>query len=129
MSRRKAKNKLKNNNNVKINGKNKPKTTTNLAQNSEFKVINSQTNNKKCPRPTTTPTNNEITQSIARKISIISKKTKVWVQCETKNISIGINRNNEKTTSKRNSLFNKINLYQNHRNHRPNFRPSQYLKY
>ena len=96
MSKRKAKNKLKNNNNVKINGKNKPKTTTNLAQNSEFKVINSQTNNKKCPRPTTTPKNSEITQSIARKISIINKKTKVWVQRETKNILESI-----ETTKKR----------------------------
>ena len=72
------------NNNVK--GKNKPKTTTNLAQNSEFNVINSQTNNKKCPRPTMTPTNNEIAQLIARKIPIISEKTKVWIQRETKNV-------------------------------------------
>ena len=86
MSKRKAKNKLKNNNNVKINGKNKPKNTTNLAQNSEFKVINSQPNNEKCPRPTTTPTNSEITHSITRKISIISKKTKIRIQRETKKL-------------------------------------------
>ena len=96
MSKRKAKNKLKNNNNVKINGKNKPKNTTNLAQNSEFKVINSQPNNEKCPRPTTTPTNSEITHSITRKISIISKKTKLWIQSETKNVLESI-----ETTKKR----------------------------
>ena len=94
MSRKKAKNKLKNNNNVK--GKNKPKTTTNLAQNSEFNVINSQTNNKKCPRPSLTPTNSEITQLIAQKISIIRKKTKVWIQRETKNVLESI-----ETTKKR----------------------------
>ena len=86
MSKRKAKNKLKNNNNVKINGKNKPKTTTDLTQNQELKIINSQTNNKKCPRPTTTTTNNEIAQFITRKISIIREKTKVWIQRETKNV-------------------------------------------
>jgi hypothetical protein len=91
---RKAKNKLKNNNNIKINGKNKPKNTTNLAQNSEFKVINSQPNNEKCPRPTTTPTNSEITHCL--KISIISKKTKQWIQSETKNVLESI-----ETTKKR----------------------------
>ena len=96
MSRRKAKNKLKNKNNVKINDKNKPKTTTNHTQNPELKVINSQTNNKKCPRPTMTPTNNEIAQLIARKISIISEKTKVRIQRETKNVLQSI-----KTTKKR----------------------------
>ena len=74
MSRKKAKNKLKNNNNVK--GKNKPKTTTNLAQNSEFNVINSQTNNKKCHRPSLTSTNSEITQLIAQKYQLSEKKQK-----------------------------------------------------
>ena len=68
MSRRKVKNKLINNNNVKINDKNKPKTTTNLTKNPQYKVINSQTNNDKYPTPTTTPSNNQIAQSIARLI-------------------------------------------------------------
>ena len=72
--------------NPKINDKNKPKITTILTQNPQFKVINSQTNNHKCPTPTTTPSNNEIAQLIARKISIISKKTKIWIQRETKNV-------------------------------------------
>ena len=96
MSRRKAKNKLKNKNNVKINDKNKPKTTTNLTKNPQFKVMNSQTNNDKCPAPTTTPSNNQIAQLIARKISIISKKTKIWIQRETKNVLESI-----ETTKKR----------------------------
>ena len=43
-----------------------------------------------------TPTNNEIAQLIARKISIVSEKTKVWIQRETKNVLQSI-----ETTKKR----------------------------
>ena len=44
-----------------------------------------QAQNKKCHGPNVNRKNNEFTLLIARKISIFSKNTKVWIQRESKN--------------------------------------------
>ena len=85
MGKRKAKNKLTIIHNVDKNAQKKKKTSTNLAQNSECKVIKTQTHDKKSPVPIVISKNREITQFIAQKISILSKNSKVWIQRETEN--------------------------------------------
>ena len=84
MSKRKEKNKLKNNNNVKINGNNKPKTTTNLAQNSEFKVINSQTNNKNVLDPLPLPQTMKSLNRSPEKYQLSVKKQKYGYNAKLK---------------------------------------------
>ena len=93
MGKKKVKNKLKNKHNREINRQNKIKTPTNPVLSPESNKTKSQTYNG----PTVALKNSVIIQLMARKISILNKKTKAWIQNETKNVMESI-----KTNKKRN---------------------------